>query len=412
MVGQGTYRLDPQGDMVLRVHGVSRRLLVLQTNNVEPAAFARLAEELDRENGLGLDKYSGRTLQIMVSSERLAEVSTYFADLFHPLNGSPKDDYNSRLNKAMTRNPVAFIYLLGILHEKTELVPETVPFKTLVDFAVLVHCHGCYDATKKFANRWISACKLELEEDMDEDDQLACVLLSWVFRRADIFEPVTRDVIMDSEDRIRPDPLHAIPSHVINKLNQVRTERLNHLISKLHYLEDEILTGCLNPENPEHSAASNDCAFTVMNEYTRFMMAEDLILPEPKAPWFVGFSISNLMRVCGKIQVQEGFEYEFGGIHAECSFKARVRRVIEAFDTPEGLDFEKENAHVFFPEESEALEESESEEPEPEPEESLPALSEVSGLSDLSELPEFFEEYELSDISEEPGHDESSEDGY
>ena len=164
-----------------------------------------------------------RPFQFRVASQILCVASPYFRDMPGPestfkracdLRGGVESNPEPWIIATWGGNPNALEILLYALHFRSEKVPDTVSFDQLWKLAVLCDKYDCVSAMKPWISLWI-------REPPQHKDNFAECLAKWVymariFGRDDLFEKVTREIILEGRyyGRIPSDDHFAMPSCV------------------------------------------------------------------------------------------------------------------------------------------------------------------------------------------------------
>ncbi|RDW61728.1 uncharacterized protein DSM5745_10400 [Aspergillus mulundensis] len=382
------FPLDPGGDIVLDIHGVSKVLVsALHAQDLESGILTSLPSQLvnnSSDSDSGTEDDGKGVLSVLVSSDRLTDASPHFANMLGSLteamvsnDQSMNEHWRIRidlplrpLEHAMDINDesLAFLYLLVILHGQGRFIPVEVPLDILVALALLVDFLGepCYQAAKGVADIWVKV----LNGDVDHEDvmgpavniheRLAWVLIGHVFKREDVFRFATKAVLLSSEGKI--ESMLPIPAAILESLNANRTKTLTTLTRLLTHLREPILSGCRNKTGliplqtdleesyvhvlPEHVslAVAEDldnqaCVNAVLRAYEAAM--EFLGILTTVGLDFEGLSVRKIVSGALRIDVSEGEEYLDNGAHERCSVSWRVRGVLGVFEMPAGLQLEE-----------------------------------------------------------------------
>ncbi|KAL4779654.1 hypothetical protein BJX76DRAFT_72846 [Aspergillus varians] len=341
-------RLDPRGDVTIKVHGFPAKLInALIESDLHPDVVTGLPALMEDEASVETEQSPMRNeepLSILASSKHLILGSTYFATILLNFTYEADEDPDSRFFRQSTKSDgVAFIYMLAIMHCRNHLIPTSVPFKTLADMAILVNYYDCYEAVKAIADTWINQLASKPIPYSTEDIGLRWVLIAWVFHRNDIFHNATRELINESPGRIGVGCTLPIPYAVLDTINAARTRHLGHLIGELRLLRDHITEGCRKviEENGPQAGRTQDgdmCVYYVVRAYSYVMMRMRLSHPEPEGPFYPGLSIRTIIAGCEEVEITEGAAYEEGGEHSECSIASRLGVFLDAYRMPTGLD--------------------------------------------------------------------------
>ncbi|KAL4964969.1 uncharacterized protein BDV14DRAFT_64912 [Aspergillus stella-maris] len=385
--------LDPDGDLTLIIHGIPSTTIAAFNPTTAPLRdiFAKLPDLPAYETGgtspaltppnhpflrlfvAGQGGFDAdgkpipptEPLRILVSSKHLTTSSSYFASA---LKKPPEGPYAQHLEQVISSDGITLLYLLAILHCRTHLVPQSVPFRIIDEMAILVDYYGCYAAVKFVADSWIDAIRNVPIPENDEGVRLRWVFIAWVFRRNDIFASVTKELIIFARGRIGVGFCLPLSGFVTDALNHTRTKYLRtlttSLIKSLPKLQKQGCRArkkriCKSKSNTElrkrlltanHRNSENDlCIFNVVREYNTVLQSLNILptkyltpTPAIEGPDFLGLSIVGLLAEVKGLDVGEGPEYLKGERHAKCAFSYRMRRMLEKYKVPKGLDMEKE----------------------------------------------------------------------
>lgn len=84
----------------------------------------------------------------------------------------------------------ALLALVQIMHGRNRSVPRSLNLEMLAKIAVLVDYYECHEAVEVFSEIWFKALESPLPTQSNRDLILGLVV-SWVFKQADVFETVT-----------------------------------------------------------------------------------------------------------------------------------------------------------------------------------------------------------------------------
>jgi len=123
-------------------------------------------------------------------------------------------------------DPEAFLILLNIIHGHTRRVPRSLDVESLTKLAALVDYYECHEAVEVFSDMWIDRLKDNVAKSYSRD-LIRWLCISWVFRKSEIFNNVTRIAQCESKGRIQQLGL-PIPKHVIGKEYKCPIPYANH----------------------------------------------------------------------------------------------------------------------------------------------------------------------------------------
>lgn len=211
---ENVFCLDRHGDVTLEIYGLHRKLIDLLLSDHLTVTKMRDLPILVGDSSEDPDP-QGRSVLFLLSSRHLILGSSYFAALLRSMDR----EYGSHIQQHRfvhhTRsNGVAFVYMLALLHCRNHLVPNAVPYHILSDMAILVNYYGVFGAVKSIGDIWINGLINSVIPNAPADLQLRWVMIAWVFRRADLFTNLTRDVITMSTDKIGTTSMLPIP-HIV-----------------------------------------------------------------------------------------------------------------------------------------------------------------------------------------------------
>lgn len=159
--------------------------------------------------------------RIKVSSQHLRLASRPFRDRFRHLDrvdaaaSACSDD--GRVHVALPgrgpHDPAAAILVMDMLHGRGRKVPRAVELETLARVAVVVDALRALEAVEAYADRWFDALlppplggrggSPAVGGDEYGRDLVLWLYASYVFRRADVFQRVTRTAVLRSDGPVR-----------------------------------------------------------------------------------------------------------------------------------------------------------------------------------------------------------------
>lgn len=95
----------------------------------------------------------------------------------------------------------AFVVVMNIIHGRNRNVPRAVDLEMLSKIAVVVHYLGCHEAVEVFSSIWIDHLKPSIPDTYCRDLVL-WILITSVFRDAELFKSVTHTAILKSDQKI------------------------------------------------------------------------------------------------------------------------------------------------------------------------------------------------------------------
>ena len=164
-----------------------------------------------------------RSLKFRVASQILCVASPYFCDMPGPhttfkIACDLRRTFGSKGEPwtlvTWGGDPHALAVLLNVLHFRSEKVPRTVSFDELWELAVLCDKYGCVSAMEPWIAMWTR--KLPQHRDNFSECLVKWLSMARVFGRDDLFEKVTREIILEGRyfGRIPADDHLAMPSYV------------------------------------------------------------------------------------------------------------------------------------------------------------------------------------------------------
>ena len=112
-------------------------------------------------------------------------------------------------------NAAALLILLNLMHGRIRAVPRKVNFATLTELAILVEKYELLEITEMFLDSWLEGMEESIKEEFN-DDLLSWICISYVFRKAEIFQRVTKIAQLQSRGLIEEHRL-PIPESVLSK---------------------------------------------------------------------------------------------------------------------------------------------------------------------------------------------------
>ncbi|MCJ1383322.1 hypothetical protein MMC17_006435 [Xylographa soralifera] len=206
--------LDPVGDLVLILSTTSHvadkmSLSDVQARNVEIAGSSPSGSKRKASNS--------QEIQVRVSSKHLTLASRVFDSMLKP-GFSEGDKLRSQGHAALRLpedNPAALLILLNLMHGRFKAVPRKVDLSMLTELATLVDKYELLEITEMFQGSWMEVLEKSITEEFN-DDLLPWICISYVFKKAEIFQRVTRIAQMRSKGPIEEYRL-PIPESVLGK---------------------------------------------------------------------------------------------------------------------------------------------------------------------------------------------------
>ncbi|KAL4899220.1 hypothetical protein BDW74DRAFT_183963 [Aspergillus multicolor] len=342
------FPIDPQGDNVLDIHGVSRALAAaLYAEDLDSGILAALPALLtDTDNNNDSDEPKGK-LSVLIYTARLIRASAYFENFFRSREAeNPGEPWRFRIDLPVrpdmehTRSEndagLAFLYLL------------------VASWSVADICIRALKGDVDYGEDTLGS-----ESAVALEEKLSWVFIAYVFKREDVFSIATKDVICSSEGKITSDL--PIPGIILDTLNTHRAKTLTALTRLLRHLREPILSGCRNKTGLVPS--QTDLAESYVNVFPTYIslaVSEDpdnqacvnavlrayedavnmLGISKAVGPDFEGLSTCGLVERALGIDISEGEEYLENQAHERCSVSWRVRGALRGFEMPGGLELE------------------------------------------------------------------------
>ncbi|KAL8908191.1 MAG: hypothetical protein Q9171_005544 [Xanthocarpia ochracea] len=103
-------------------------------------------------------------------------------------------------------DPAALLVLLHLIHGRIRKVPRTVDLGMLTNLAILVDKYELLETTEMIKDHWIQGLESDIPLSFT-NDLLPWMCISWVFKKPEIFEKVTRVAQLESEGNLEANQL-------------------------------------------------------------------------------------------------------------------------------------------------------------------------------------------------------------
>ncbi|MCJ1430818.1 hypothetical protein MMC27_000168 [Xylographa pallens] len=220
--------LDPAGDLVLILNPTSlvaddKSLSKVHTNGSDSAGSPTSNSKANTSKS--------QEVRIRVSSKHLTLASRVFDSMFKP--GFSEGDKLRTQGHADIQlpedNPAALLILLNLLHGRIRAVPRKINLAMLTELAILVDKYELLEITEMFLDSWLEGMENSIEEEFN-DDLLSWICISYAFRKAEIFQRVTKIAQLQSKGPIKEHRL-PIPESVLRTIDRVREWALASIFS-------------------------------------------------------------------------------------------------------------------------------------------------------------------------------------
>ena len=111
--------------------------------------------------------------------------------------------------------PAPLLILLNLMHGRIRAVPRKVNMDMLTELAILVDKYELLEITEIVLNSWLNGMDKNIKEEFN-NDLLSWICISYVFKKAKIFQRVTKIAQMQSRGPIEEHRL-PIPESVLSK---------------------------------------------------------------------------------------------------------------------------------------------------------------------------------------------------
>ena len=113
-----------------------------------------------------------------------------------------------------TSNAIPLLIVILIIHGKTRTIPRKVSLRIFTDIVMVVEYYGCHEVIEVFSELWLGHLEqTDLPKTYDED-ALCWLFISWVFKKYQTFEQITRVIIQTSTQEIDTEGI-PIPGFII-----------------------------------------------------------------------------------------------------------------------------------------------------------------------------------------------------
>ncbi|KAI8625016.1 hypothetical protein F5Y19DRAFT_467404 [Xylariaceae sp. FL1651] len=199
--------LDPRGDVIIILCNSNAPFAVLDESenlcesSLPPIAKPMTAIEVEKPPCKALPKLAveGKSVFLQVSLSHLRLASPKFEkDLDSPLKEPQLADGSLRYIDADNWGPQALLIVVQIIHGRNRCVPRTLGLEMLAKVAVVIAHYKCYEMVQAFAEIRPLQIKEHFLNKINRD-LILLIIVSWVFRWADIFKAVSKTAIEQSQ---------------------------------------------------------------------------------------------------------------------------------------------------------------------------------------------------------------------
>ena len=113
-------------------------------------------------------------------------------------------------------NPAALLIILHLVHGQIRKVPRKVGFWMLIEIAILVDKYELLESVEMMSDYWFQNLDAAVPVNFN-NDVILWMCLSWVFKKRDVFEKVTRIAQIESKGLLETYQL-PIPEYVLGKI--------------------------------------------------------------------------------------------------------------------------------------------------------------------------------------------------
>jgi hypothetical protein len=116
-----------------------------------------------------------------------------------PWQETPGTNSSPREVETSDWNPEAMLTLLRIFHGRHKAVPKRPTVEQLCEVAILVDYYKCHDAVELYTDLWVPVLKESCPKEFAQDESLAILFISVVFRVKEVFDTIVKSIIWDAE---------------------------------------------------------------------------------------------------------------------------------------------------------------------------------------------------------------------
>ncbi|KAK2736672.1 hypothetical protein FQN57_000609 [Myotisia sp. PD_48] len=303
---EDTYRLDPDGDVILILTRYVQYVSVDSTyDNDEGLCTSGDFSAKDPSNYEDIPPFSPETQRDVIAYEKAPQYTEVeicegvtgceeeviiHVSSRHLILASPV--FRAMLQRKFTESntllatgqvnvplpdddPDAFLILLNIIHGHLRQVPLDVDLAMLTQLAILVDKYRIHECVVMFSNFWFDRIKSTIPETYT-DEIPAWICVSWVFSKPVQFKQATQLALRQGRDAISMSDL-PIPLAVVDALNNRREEALKHIVTTLlNHLDDYL----------ENEHCSFECDALMVGALTKRLRALHILPSRPEAPFY------------------------------------------------------------------------------------------------------------------------------
>lgn len=153
-----------------------------------------------------------KEVRFRLSSKHIILASPYFKTML----GGPWREADELELEADDWDTEALLIIMRVIHGQNQHVPRLIKLELLAKIAVLVDYYECRDAIDLAAEIWIK--QLTPPEEPSKD-LVFWLLISWVFRREEIFRAITTIALRQSQGPLQAFNL-PIPESILSKYRE------------------------------------------------------------------------------------------------------------------------------------------------------------------------------------------------
>ncbi|KAL8857853.1 MAG: hypothetical protein Q9178_005609 [Gyalolechia marmorata] len=194
----------------------SQRLVPKDTD--EPAIGEIVAAESAGEDSTVADEeHPCEIFHVRVSSKHLILASPVFKRMLQASfkEGQQLSSQGHTELSLPDDDPAALLVLLHLIHGRIRMVPRTVDLGKLTNLAILIDKYELLEITEMIMDHWIQGLESDIPLSFT-NDLLPWMCVSWVFKKPEIFEKVTRVAQLESEGNLQANQL-PIPQSVLDQ---------------------------------------------------------------------------------------------------------------------------------------------------------------------------------------------------
>ncbi|KFA45657.1 hypothetical protein S40293_11325 [Stachybotrys chartarum IBT 40293] len=244
--------------------------------------------------------------------------STYFRNM---LNGQWAEASSSvgalRTIKEHDWDEAAFVIVLDIIHGHHREVPNSLALQLLCKISVIVDFYCCHEVVEPTVQQWLG--NMTIFPKTYDQECLLWLSVSWVFSLHDVFQNMTKLVIVHSTSLQNVSSLPI--GEVLEKLDSIRVSRVAKILKALDDLKSELLT-----DKPK---CSFECSTMMLGLLARVMHALTST-KEPVSEPYVGYNPTSIKELIAQHQMRSSRETSRHRNHHKCTISDSLKGALEA----------------------------------------------------------------------------------